>query len=279
MRKSRFYRLFRGFYEQYLIAIIFMALTPAVFYERPLESVLALVSIALGTLADIAINRVYDADDDAIEEWKSRSNPISRGEIAKDTGWMICVNIYFISIIVSLLTGDIVFSFILAVRNLLGFLYSGPPVRAKSSPGVDVLFHLGIIDSGPAFIALAYTRNFSPLPLYLLGFLALNSMFTQVSQELRDYQVDGKAGLKTTVQALGYGRALTLQRALLVLMGLYVMAAGFYNGMTYIAGAAAVALAHTIHNLFGDHSRMHSTRRNSVIIMAAGLAAQAVKVF
>lgn len=279
MRKSRFYRLFRGFYEQYLIAILFMALTPAVFYDRPFESMLALASIILGTLADISINRVYDADDDAIEEWKSKSNPISRGEIGKDSAWMVCVNVYFISIILSLLTGDILFSFAMAVRNLLGFLYSGPPVRAKSSPGVDVLFHLCMIDSGPAFMALAYTRNFTPLPLYMLGFLALNSMFTQVSQELRDFQVDGKAGLKTTAQALGYGRTLTLQRMLLMAMGVYVMTAGLYNGLPYLAGAAAIAILHTLYNIFGDHSKMHSTRRNNVIIMAVGFIAQAVKVF
>ncbi|MFH1125848.1 MAG: UbiA family prenyltransferase, partial [Candidatus Altiarchaeota archaeon] len=185
MKKRRFYRLFKGFYEQYFIALLFMALTPAVFYSRPIESILALAAIFLGILADISINRVYDAEDDAIEEWKSRSNPISRGEINKDVGWMFCVNIYFISIILSLLTGDIIFAFILAVRNLLGFLYSGPPVRAKSSPLIDVLFHLMIIDSGPAFMALMYTRNFTPLPLYMIGFLALNSMFTQISQELR----------------------------------------------------------------------------------------------
>lgn len=279
MKKSRFYRLFKGFYEQYFIALLFMAITPAVFYNNPMESILALAAIMLGTLADISINRVYDADDDAIEEWKSRTNPISRGEIKKDLGWMICVNIYFISIILSLLTGDIIFSFVLAVRNLFGFLYSGPPIRAKSSPFIDMLFHLTIIDSGPAFMAIVYTRNFTNLTLYMLGFLVLNSMFTQISQEIRDFNVDRKAGLDTTAQKVGYKKALLLQRTLLITMSLYVFVAGVYNQMLYITGAAVIAVLYIIRNIIGDYRIIHKARRNTIAIMIIGAIIQTIRVF
>jgi len=278
MRKSRFYRLFKGFYEQYAIAFLCIALTPAVFYNRPVDSLLALAAIVLGTVGDISINRVYDADDDAIEAWKSRTNPISNGDIKKDVGWMICVNIYFISIILSLLTGDVIFAFAVAVRNLLGFLYSGPPIRAKSSPVVDIVFHLAIIDSGPAAMAFIYTRNAAALPLYILGFLLLNSMFTQVSQEIRDFNVDRKAGLDTTVQRLGFRKSLMLQRILLLLMGLYVALAAAYNRMFYLLGAAAAALAYAAANIKEDHRAIHKTRRNTIAIIAAGALAQAARI-
>jgi len=279
MKKTRFHRLFGGFYEQYLIIVIFMAITPQVFHDRMLESILAITAIALGTLADITINRVYDADDDAIEEWKSKTNPISNGEIGKDLSWMVCVNIYFISIILSLLTGDIIFSFALVVRNLIGFLYSGPPIRAKSSPFIDMLFHPVLIDAGPAFMALMYTRNFTTLPVYLLGFLVLNSLFTQISQEIRDLSVDRKAGLDTTVQRIGRKKAQALQRLLLVSMGLYVVVAGLQNSMNYITWAAAIAIVYITKNILGDYRVMHKTRRNSVAIMLIGALVQVIRIF
>jgi 4-hydroxybenzoate polyprenyltransferase len=276
MKKSRFYRLFKGFYEQYLIAFLFMALTPAVFYNRPMDSLLALAAIMLGTAADISINRVYDADDDAIEAWKSKTNPISNGDIKQDVGWMMCVSIYFMSIILSLLSGDIIFAFAIAVRNLLGFLYSGPPIRAKSSPVIDIAFHLMIIDSGPAAIALVYTRNFTALPLYLLGFLVFNSMFTQISQEIRDFNVDRKAGLETTVQKLGFRKSMLLQRTLVLVIGMYAVIAGSYNGMLYLTAAGAIATLYVAVNILGDYKTVHTARKNTILIVIAGFFLQAL---
>jgi len=274
--RRRFYRLFKGFYEQYFIALLFMALTPAVFYKSPTETILAWAAIALGTLGDIAINRVYDADDDAIEKWKSKTNPVSNGDIDKDFGWKICVSVYFLSIILSLLTGDIIFAFLLAIRNLFGFLYSGPPIRAKSTPLIDVLFHLTIIDAGPAFMAMFYTRNFTPMALYMLGYLVLNSIFTQISQEIRDFEVDRKARLDTTAQRLGQNKATLLQRTMLIAIGLYVVIVGLYKGMVYITASGVLALAYILYRISGTHKIVHNARRNTVIITLAGLLLQAV---
>jgi len=276
MSKSRFYRLFKGFYEQYFIALLFMALTPTSFYSRPMETVAALLAIFLGTLGDISINRVYDADDDSIEKWKSKTNPVSNGDIDKDFGWKICVAVYFLSIILSLLTGDILFAFLLSIRNLFGFLYSGPPIRAKSTPIIDVVFHLTIIDAGPAFMAMFYMRNFSSMALYMLGFLVLNSMFTQISQEVRDLHIDRKAKLDTTAQRLGLRNVLVLQKTLLIAIGLYVVVIGVYKSMLYITATAVLALAYIIQKISGDSIVVHKTRRNAVVAMLAGMLAQVV---
>ena len=274
MLKSKFYKLFSGFYEQYLIPIVFMALTPIVFYENMPEAVIALLAIILGTLADISINRVYDAEDDAIEDWKREKNPISNGQVDKDRAWMFCVNMYFVSIILSLLTGKIIFAFALTIRNLFGFLYSGPPVRAKAHAFIDILFHITIIDSGPAFLAIMYTKNIGSIALYMLGFLVLNSIFTQISQEIRDLNIDRKAGLNTTAQKLGMRKSSILQKFLLISMCLYVIITSAYTRMFYVIVAGAIATLYVLTKMGGEHVTIHRARKKYLLLIILGVVIQ-----
>jgi 4-hydroxybenzoate polyprenyltransferase len=251
-----------------------MALSYGLVQNMPVESAFALLAIMLGTLGDIAVNRVYDADDDALEEWKRKTNPISNGEIGKSFSWIVCVGVYVLSTVFSILTNDDLFMVVLLVRNLFGFFYSAPPIRAKSKPVIDLLFHLTIIDVAPAFMAVVYTRNFTQIPLSLLGFMVINSLFTQTSQEIRDFDVDKKAKLKATVQVLGERRANILQKSLIVLLGIYVVLASAYCSYLYVTAFGIISLAYIVLNVGKSHREVHATRMRAVLIACVGVAAQ-----
>ncbi|MDD5111009.1 MAG: UbiA family prenyltransferase [Candidatus Altiarchaeota archaeon] len=272
--KGGVWGFFEGFYEQYLIPAFFMLLAPAVLQANPAGAILALSSIMLGILGDITINRVYDSDDDALEEWKRKTNPISNGTIGKKMSFTLSVGIYIAGMLCALLTKDAVFFAAMIARTFLGFTYSGPPVRAKAKPILDLAYHVTIIDAGPAFMAVVYTRNFTAFPLYLLGFAVINSLFTQTSQELRDFDIDRKAKLKTTVQMLGKNNSLRLQRTLLTALCLYALAAGASNHMPYLAAASAIAILYLAGRMGQGNIVVHRSRMKLVGMIAAGFIAQ-----
>ena len=168
------------------------------------------------------INDVEDAIEDAEDPKKKKRNPISNGSLTRQEGWLVAN----VTLILSLL----IFAYIAytignasvliagAASLLISFLYSWRKVRLKAIPIIDVLTHMYML-SGAIFVTsyLAYTPN-----LTTPGWIAFISMmfvsgYGQLDNEIRDFVVDKKTGIKTLATIIGRKQAIVLQ---LVLIGI-----------------------------------------------------------
>ncbi|MFC1649521.1 UbiA prenyltransferase family protein [Patescibacteria group bacterium] len=145
------------------------------------------------------INDVEDADDDALDSKKKKRNPVSSGDLSKNESLALTALVGFGSLFFYTLFDKWVF-LIGFVGLVLGFLYSYKRVRLKSKPIVDITSH-GIFMALVYFMAAIYTSDTLPsivsilwlgVPIYLISVLG------DLGNEIRDYQVDRKAGLKNT---------------------------------------------------------------------------------
>jgi len=238
-------KLVGGFHAQYLLVLVFAVFSYRAVLETPAYFIAGILAIWFGTAADIAANRTYDAKDDEKLEWKRKINPVSNGEISKNTAKKVCIALYLASIVMGLLTKNAVFFSVLVVRNFIGFFYSAPPIRAKSTKFLDVLFHLFIIDSGPALMTLVLTQNYSFTLMLGLFILVLNSVFTEINQEMRDYEIDRKTGLETTVILLGLDGSLFLERILLFMILLVITTFSIYGNLYLLAVVSLVLMIRT----------------------------------
>ncbi|MDI6721692.1 MAG: UbiA family prenyltransferase, partial [Candidatus Aenigmarchaeota archaeon] len=96
------------------------------------------------------------------------------------------------------------------------FIYSSPPLRAKEMPFAGMIVH-GIFY--PSLLLLAYTAN-SPLsakPVLFSSVAFLFSFVVVLTQEIRDFNADKKAGFTTTALFLGYEKCVNLLRLILLL--------------------------------------------------------------
>jgi len=120
----------------------------------------------------------------------------------------------------------------------LGFLYSWKKVRLKGMPLVDILSHAYFLAGG---ILLASFFPFSHnLSLVIVPFLTVYmiSVAGDLFNEIRDYTVDRKAGLKNTVSIIGLRQSIILKTVMYVLSALL----GIVVAYSYFAVFNPVAL-------------------------------------
>ncbi|OGC51520.1 hypothetical protein A2W32_04545 [candidate division WWE3 bacterium RBG_16_37_10] len=167
---------------------------------KPLLAVIAnLMSFAFAFM----INDIEDAEDDAMDAVKVKRNPVSAKRISKNTAYLItaitavlCLTIYASINLYAFLFG--------ATSLILGFIYSWKKVRLKSYPVVDVISHALFLAALGFFVGVStnvFTSNFRYIALAGVS-LFVFSIFEDLRNELRDYEVDSLSNLKNTVQVL-----------------------------------------------------------------------------
>lgn len=176
------------------------------------------------------INDIEDAPDDSLNPDKINRNPISAGRLSRKRALVATYIVAVISLLFYAQLGLLPFVFGL-ITLLLGWLYSWKPVRLKNIPIIDVLSHCLML-GGLLFLTAYFT--FVPYEgiklTWLLPFLFISSFsaYGELSNELRDYTYDLKAGLKHTAVFLGKKRAAQLMYTFLCFgIGTFVLSVLF----------------------------------------------------
>ncbi|MBC8100708.1 MAG: UbiA prenyltransferase family protein [Armatimonadetes bacterium] len=165
-----------------------------------------LIAVTLANVLAVAyafmINDIEDAPDDARDPARAARNPISSGRIHPRVGYNACRAIAVITILLYALGGTSVL-LIGGATLLLSHLYSWRPVRLKAYPVTDIVSH-SLMLSGLLLLAGYYIYHQQPGLVWLVAAGAtLFSVYGQLYNQLRDFEMDKAAGLYNTAIVLG----------------------------------------------------------------------------
>jgi 4-hydroxybenzoate polyprenyltransferase len=145
-------------------------------------------------------------------------NAMASGKISKHTGMMLNLIFIVIPLVLSLFYTREVFVFCAALIFWMG-VYSAPPLRLKSRPGLDILWHfiafLGLVLWG-SYLA----GNITMITMLVAVSLGIFGCFAQIDNHLHDYPFDKASGSKTFAVWIGTHNA---YRALKVSFILYIV--------------------------------------------------------
>ncbi|GAB1422336.1 hypothetical protein MASR2M15_25650 [Anaerolineales bacterium] len=148
------------------------------------------------------INDVEDAPDDALDPKKRMHNVISSEVISHKEGMLLSWGTALLSFLLYLLCGPWTLAFGL-VTLILSYLYSAHPFRFKARPITDVVSHVLML-SGLLVMTGYFVYDHVPNEAWLIIISAiLFSAYGQFFNQVDDYEVDKKAGLKNTVVLIG----------------------------------------------------------------------------
>jgi 4-hydroxybenzoate polyprenyltransferase len=206
-------------YIPFVIPLTVMgALLAAQPHKVPLDWRLVTVTLAniLAVAYAFMINDIEDAPDDARDPDRAARNPITMGEIGVRMGYAACRLVAGGTLMLYATGGLEVFS-IGAATLLLSHLYSWRPIRLKAWPVTDVVSH-SLMLSGLLLLAGFFIYNNHPGIVWLVAAGAtLFSVYGQLYNQLRDYEMDKAAGLYNTAILLGEANA---RRAMYLSIGL-----------------------------------------------------------
>ncbi len=168
----------------------------------------ALISICLLNSFIFIQNQLGDLDTDRAHSEKSKL-PLAAGRVSKREGILLALSMLLVAVVLAILVSPLFFVVLLSIV-LLGCLYSGPPLRLKAKPFID-LFMIGLAFGTMAVVAAFIILAAQPtLPLLLLigpGFFYAGTHGVHTAS---DYDADRQAGLRTTAVLLGPHRATRL---------------------------------------------------------------------
>jgi 4-hydroxybenzoate polyprenyltransferase len=148
------------------------------------------------------INDVEDADDDARDPRKKAHNVISSGILSYREGVILSATTFILSLGLFALGGWKTFG-TGGLTLVLCYLYSAHPFRLKARPIVDVISH-ALMLSGLLMLSGYLIYNAYPNKAwFLILAVTLGSAYGQFYNQIDDFSVDKKAGLKNTAILLG----------------------------------------------------------------------------
>jgi 4-hydroxybenzoate polyprenyltransferase len=210
------------------------------------------------------INDIEDAPDDARDPARAARNPISSGKIGIGVGYAACRLVAAVTLILYALGGGYVL--VIGVGTLLlSHLYSWRPVRLKAWPVTDVVSH-SLMLSGLLVIAGYFIYHQDPgIVWFVAAGATLVSVYGQLYNQLRDYDMDKAAGLNNTAIILGENNTRRAMYLAVALAGLCLLVA-IVQGVFPFWLAVVVAVAVPVSLLFRPQTDM----RGSVAVDASG---------
>lgn len=195
-------------WKEYVPFVIPLTVLGALLAARPNQVDLdwRLIAVTLANILAVAyafmINDIEDAPDDARDPDRAARNPITTGEIGVRIGYNACRIVAAATLICYAFGGLSVF--LIGVGTLLlSHLYSWRPVRLKAWPVTDVVSH-SLMLSGLLLLAGYYIYDAVPgIVWFVAAAVTLVSVYGQLYNQLRDYDMDKAAGLHNTAIVLG----------------------------------------------------------------------------
>lgn len=165
-----------------------------------------LVAVILGNVLALAyafmINDIEDAPDDARDPHRAAKNPVTSGIINIRFGYAACRLVAGVTLIMYALGGW--WPFVIGGATLLlSHLYSWRVIRLKAWPVTDIVSH-SLMLSGLLLLAGYFAYDTNPgLVWFVAAGATLVSVYGQLYNQLRDYDMDKAAGLHNTAIMLG----------------------------------------------------------------------------
>ncbi len=195
-------------WKEYVPFVVPLTIVGALMAARPHGTLLdwRLIAVTLANVLAVAyafmINDIEDAPDDARDPARAARNPISSGRIPASIGYRATRLIAALTLLLYACGGFWVV--VIGVATLmLSHLYSWRPVRLKAWPVTDILSH-SLMLSGLLLLAGYFIYHDQPGIVWFVAATAtLVSVYGQLYNQLRDYDMDKAAGLYNTAIILG----------------------------------------------------------------------------
>lgn len=195
-------------WKEYVLFVIPLTVVGALLAARPngIDLDWRLVAVTLANILAVAyafmINDIEDAPDDALDPARAARNPITSGRVSVRMGYAACRLIGALTVCLYAVGGLGVL--LIGLGTLaLSHLYSWRPVRLKAWPVTDVLSH-SLMLSGLLLLAGYFIYNNYPgIVWFVAGAVTLVSIYGQLYNQIRDYDMDRAAGLHNTAIILG----------------------------------------------------------------------------
>lgn len=195
-------------WKEYVPFVVPLTIVGALLAARPHGVLLdwRLIAVTFANVLAVAyafmINDIEDAPDDARDPARAARNPISSGKIPASIGYRATRVIAVATLLLYALGGISVLAIGIGTL-LLSHLYSWRPVRLKAWPVTDVLSH-SLMLSGLLLLAGYFLYHNDPGIVWFVAAAAtLVSVYGQLYNQLRDYDMDKAAGLFNTAIILG----------------------------------------------------------------------------
>lgn len=201
-------------WREYIPFVVPLTLLGALLAARPNEVLLdwRLIAITLANILAVAyafmINDIEDAPDDARDPDRAARNAITSGRVGVEVGYAACRVVAAATLVLYALGGWTVLGIGVATL-LLSHLYSWRPVRLKAWPVTDVVSH-SLMLSGLLLLAGYFLYDSQPgIVWFVAASVTLVSVYGQLYNQLRDYDMDKAAGLYNTCIMIGEKHART----------------------------------------------------------------------
>lgn len=247
-------------WREYVSFVIPLTVLGALLAARPNDMLLdwRLIAVTLANILAVAyafmINDIEDAPDDARDPDRAARNPVTMGEVGARTGYAACRLIAAVTLILYALGGLSVF-FIGISTLLLSHLYSWRPVRLKAWPVTDIVSH-SLMLSGLLLLAGYFIYHHAPGIVWFVAAAAtLFSVYGQLYNQLRDYEMDKAAGLHNTAIMLGQ---VNTRRMMYLSIGLAVVCllVAIYQAVFPVGLGVALIVATALSSFVGGETDM-----------------------
>jgi 4-hydroxybenzoate polyprenyltransferase len=195
-------------WKEYIPFVVPLTVLGALLASRPHGILLdwRLVAVTGANILAVAyafmINDIEDAPDDAADPDRAARNAVTSGEVTIRTGYTVCRIVAAATLILYAFGGINVLGIGIATL-LLSHLYSWRPIRLKAWPVTDIISH-SLMLSGLLLLAGYFIYHESPgVVWFVAGCATLFSVYGQLYNQLRDYDIDKQAGLRNTAIMLG----------------------------------------------------------------------------
>ncbi len=217
-------------WKEYVPFVIPLTVLGALLAARPNDALLdwRLIAVTAANILAVAyafmINDIEDAPDDARDPDRAARNPITMGEIEVRFGYAACRAVAAVTLILYAMGGF--WALLIGIATLLlSHLYSWRPVRLKAWPITDIVSH-SLMLSGLLLLAGYFTYHGEPgIVWYVAAAVTLISVYGQLYNQLRDYDMDKAAGLYNTAIVLGENNTKIAMYAAVALAGVCFLTA------------------------------------------------------
>ena len=154
------------------------------------------------------INDIEDSEEDATDLKKFLRNPIANKTISKKEGYLftniVLIAAIFLNVYISFKSGSMLPLIFGILILFIDFIYSYRMIRLKKYPLLDLLTHSYMLAGGQFLVTyFAYQRVISPIALAGLLIVVSISMYGELENELKDYAIDLRTGIKTSAVSFG----------------------------------------------------------------------------
>ncbi|MFV2016422.1 MAG: UbiA family prenyltransferase, partial [Candidatus Heimdallarchaeota archaeon] len=196
------------------LVIAFIALT--IHRELNYKGIILGIGIALGYILAYTLNDYFDAEEDAMSQYKGEHNFFVHHKLPFILAITLLMGILGIMLIIFSSFGSRgIVIFILSI--IMMWAYSVGPLHLRNRPFFDVIIHAMFIISYPYFIILfLLDLEWLVLDYFLLSIFIVGSAIIQLENQIRDYDLDIINGNNTTI-SVGIRKSNNLIKLLTIL--------------------------------------------------------------